>query len=251
MAVMDEFKEQRAALKNGTFKQKLSYFWYYYKWHTIGSIAALVAVILLIHDIVSQKNEVFYAAMLNSSNLLQDESFAEQFMEYAGIDPNADTATFDDSLSISFSNLNEITLASAQKLQATMIAGKVDVIVAGDELFENYANDGVVTDLRQIMTSEQLAVYKPYLYYVDRVLVEQIAEANYNLDTSFQPEIPNPTKPELMEDPVPVGIYVDSSTLLTSNYRISDGDRIVAGFLANSNHTDMAIKFIEFLLGAE
>lgn len=251
MAVMDEFKEQRAALKNGTFKQKLSYFWYYYKWHTIGSIAALVAVILLIHDIVSQKNEVFYAAMLNSSDLLQDESFAEQFMAYAGIDPNVDTATFDDSLSISFSNLNEITLASAQKLQATIIAGKVDVIVAGDELFENYANDGVVTDLRQMMTSEQLAIYEPFLYYVDRVLVEQIAEANYNLDTSFQPKSPDPTKPELMEEPVPVGIYVDGSTILTSSYRISDGDRIVVGFLANSQHADMSVMFIEFLLGAE
>ena len=33
MAVMDEFKEEREALKNGTPKQKLAYFWYYYKWH--------------------------------------------------------------------------------------------------------------------------------------------------------------------------------------------------------------------------
>ena len=29
MAVMDEFKEEREALKNGTPKQKLAYFWYY------------------------------------------------------------------------------------------------------------------------------------------------------------------------------------------------------------------------------
>ena len=35
MAVMDEFKEEREALKRGTPKQKLAYFWYYYKWHVI------------------------------------------------------------------------------------------------------------------------------------------------------------------------------------------------------------------------
>ena len=30
MAVMDEFKEEREALKNGTPKLQLAYFWYYY-----------------------------------------------------------------------------------------------------------------------------------------------------------------------------------------------------------------------------
>ena len=38
MAVMDEFKEEREALKRGTPKQKLAYFWYYYKWHVIISV---------------------------------------------------------------------------------------------------------------------------------------------------------------------------------------------------------------------
>ena len=28
MPVMDEFREEREALKNGTFKQKLQYFWH-------------------------------------------------------------------------------------------------------------------------------------------------------------------------------------------------------------------------------
>ena len=45
MAVMDEFKEEREALKNGTPRQKLAYFWYYYKWHVI---IALVVIIMIV-----------------------------------------------------------------------------------------------------------------------------------------------------------------------------------------------------------
>ena len=41
MAVMDEFKEEREALKRGTPKQKLAYFWYYYKWHVTERIQLL------------------------------------------------------------------------------------------------------------------------------------------------------------------------------------------------------------------
>ena len=48
MAVMDEFKEEREALRNGTPKEKLSYFWYYYKWHTlIGAFVILIAIVLI------------------------------------------------------------------------------------------------------------------------------------------------------------------------------------------------------------
>lgn len=50
MAVMDEFKEEREALKNGTPKQKLAYFWYYYKWHVI---IALVVIIMIVSFVKS------------------------------------------------------------------------------------------------------------------------------------------------------------------------------------------------------
>ena len=45
MAVMDEFKEEREALKNGTPKQKLAYFWYYYKWHVIISLVVIILIV--------------------------------------------------------------------------------------------------------------------------------------------------------------------------------------------------------------
>ena len=56
MAVMDEFKEEREALKNGTPRQKLTYFWYYYKWHVI---IALVVIIMIV-SFVKQLTEISF-----------------------------------------------------------------------------------------------------------------------------------------------------------------------------------------------
>ena len=38
MALMDEFKEERESIKNKSFKEKLDYFWCYYKWWIITPI---------------------------------------------------------------------------------------------------------------------------------------------------------------------------------------------------------------------
>ena len=51
MAVMDEFKEEREALKRGTPKQKLAYFWYYYKWHVIISVIIIGMLVSFIYQI--------------------------------------------------------------------------------------------------------------------------------------------------------------------------------------------------------
>ena len=36
MPVMDEFREEREAIKNAGWDYKLKYFWDYYKWFVIG-----------------------------------------------------------------------------------------------------------------------------------------------------------------------------------------------------------------------
>ncbi len=247
MAVMDEFREEREALKQGTFKQKAAYFWDYYKWHAIGTIAGIAILISVIYGIATRKENAFYAAMLNSVDLRQDEGFAADFMEYAGIDPETYAVTFDNSLYISFDHFDDMTVASTEKLMAYLAAAQLDVILSGDGLFSHYANEETFSDLREVLTEEQLAVCEPYFYYVDRTLVEQIVEAASNLDTSFDPEIPDPTKPELMDDPVPVGIYVEHSKKLTSSYHLGEGDRIVMGLLPNSRHTQTSLAFLDYL----
>ena len=71
MPVMDEFREEREALKHGTLKEKLSYFVYYYKWHVIVSVCAIAAVAVLASQILTRKDTAFYAAMVNGMDTMK------------------------------------------------------------------------------------------------------------------------------------------------------------------------------------
>ena len=89
MAVMDEFKEEREALKRGTPKQKLAYFWYYYKWHVIISVIIIGMLVSFIYQFVNRKDTAFNAVLLNASLLDQMSSeqpdFLTDFAEKEGI----------------------------------------------------------------------------------------------------------------------------------------------------------------------
>lgn len=247
MAVMDEFREEREALKHGTPKEKLLYFWYYYKWHTIGIIAVIAVVVSFICEVIGQKEDLFYAAVLNSLELDGAEAHQQGFADYAGIDTNKYSVSFDNTMYISFTTMDETSMTSTEKLMVYIAAAQLDVIIAGEDIFEHYADGDTFYDLRDILSEEQLTKYEPYFYYVDRPLVEQIAEAERNLDNTFDPEIPDPTKPELMEDPIPVGIFVDSCEELASGYYNTEQDRTVLGVLQNVPHLENTLKYIDYL----
>lgn len=257
MAVMDEFKEERATIKNGSFKQKLAYFWDYYKWHTIGVIAAFLFIGSLVFNVLTRKDDVFYAAVLNSfcypleDGLTPDDSFANAFMEYAGIDPGTEKVTFDTSMQINFTTIDDYSMSSMEKLAAYLSAAQLDVIIAGDELFEHYANEETFLDLRNTLTPEQIAIYEPCFYYVDAPVVTRVMEAARNLDSTSNIKIPDPSRPDLMEDPIPVGIYIDDAERFFSSYYVSDGDRTVMGFLLNSQHMDTSLVFLEYLFSGD
>ena len=59
MPVMDEFKKEREMLKGKSFKEKLDYFWYYYKLQVFAVIFVLILVVTTIRDIVTQKDIAF------------------------------------------------------------------------------------------------------------------------------------------------------------------------------------------------
>lgn len=247
MAVMDEFREEREALKHGTPKEKLLYFWCYYKWYVIGIIAVIAFAGSLIYEITSQKEEMFYAAVLNSLELDGAAAHQQNFADYAEIDTNKYSVSFDSTMHISFTTMDETSMTSTEKLMVYIAAAQLDVIIAGENIFEHYADGDTFYDLRDILSEEQLNKYEPYFYYVDRPLVEQIAEAEKNLDNTFDPEIPDPTKPELMEDPIPVGIFVDSCEGLAAGYYNTEQDRAVLGVLQNVPHLENTLKYIDFL----
>lgn len=246
MPLMDEFREERENVKKKSFPDRIKYFWYYYKWYLIACVVVVIVAINIIYSIIIHKDTAFYAAFLNSQKISAGSQFQEGFEEYIEIDPNKYVVYFDTSIIINENVTKESSFASSQKLLVYTASSELDAIVGGSDIFPNYAYGDMFIDLREILNEEQLAKYEPYFYYIDRAVIEALDEAYTTAQKDTIPEFAEPTKPEEMKEPIPVGIFVTDCSKLTDNYQFM-GDYVVLGVIGNTARLENTLKFIEYI----
>lgn len=249
MPVMDEFREEREALKHGTPKEKFSYFMDYYKWHVIVVVCAITVVAVLANQILTRKDKAFYVALINGMDTAPVESEDDPFAKYSGIDTHKSAVSYDTSMFIDFNSMSDYSINSAEKFVVFLSAAEMDVVISGEDIIQKYAHNETFYDLTKFLTDEQFEKYKPYFYYIDYVVVEQLNEALDAFDYEFVPEYPDPRHPENMRQPVPVGIYVTDCPALTDRFAFSNGDSgIILSVVANTTRPEMASKYIDYLM---
>ena len=247
MPVMDEFKEEREALKNGTFQQKLSYFMDYYKWHVIVSVVALILVISIVVQMINEKDSVLYVCLLNTIEYNDTEEYIQSLAEYAGINLNKESIHFDTSLFIEPGQLDQNSLLSIQKFVTYLAAGQLDMIITDSVSIADYANDEYLYDMREFLTPEQVEKYEQYFYYVDMAVVQKKLEARSDLNQEFIPDYPDPRHPENMEQPIPVGLYLEGENALKTLFSFRS-DEVIIGVFGNTKYEENASRFIDFLM---
>ena len=247
MPVMDEFKEEREALKNAPLKKKISYFIYYYKWHVIAAIAVIFFIISLGYQMVTRKDTAFYAALVNAIELTSTDEYISNFGSYAGIAPEKYDIVLDATLRINLEGIDPVTLSSSQKLMANIAAQNVDVIVADAAVMENHANNETFLDLRDFLSEEQFSRYQSRLYYIDQAVVDE-KNAHYNdLDSTYVPQYPDPRTPDAMQNPIPVGIYLNDASNLKNYYYYAEGD-VIVGVVGNTERAEATSMFLDYIL---
>ncbi len=247
MPVMDEFKEEREALKHGTWKEKVSYFFDYYKWHVVVAIAAIIFVVTIGHQILTRKDTAFYAAMVNALELTSIEEYTQSFADYAGIDLEQYDILMDTSMYIDLNNLDQITISSSEKLMANIAAKNIDVFITDAAIMEQHANSDTFLDLREFLSEEQYAKYESRFYYIDQAVVDEKNAHYQNLDRDYVPEYPDPRNPEAMQEPIPVGIYLNDTCTLRNYYFYSEGD-VIVGVVGNTERPEITSMFLDFIL---
>lgn len=249
MPVMDEFREEREALKNGTFKQKLQYFWDYYKWHVIGGGFGIILLVIFVKDMLDNKDFAFYGFFINTnSNEAVSTAFLDTFADLAGLDTENYAVMIDSSQSIVKNSHDEITMAAHQKLTISIMAEEVDFVAMDENTFGQYASTSTYFDLREVFSAEQLEKFEPYFYYIDMADVRKIEEsrkqASYDV---YQGAEYDHTSPEGLEDPVPIALYIHDSEKLKVAYDFY-GLPAVLGIPLNTTHLDTTLQFIEYIL---
>ena len=270
MSVHEEIKEQHQKTKDMTLKGKLSYFWYYYKVHTIVVIVVLLFIISFIRQFVTNKPYAFYAVLLNADNNPEtiDTSFLweDEFQTYAEIDPDSYQVNIDTSITLSSDGDSQYEAANRQKMTAMMHVGDIHAMLADTENFESYARLEFFYDLTSIFTAEELAPYADYLYYTDAAAFDEdtgdtLEEMEVAAQKVYEQTIDH-VDPSTMEKPMAVGIRIPDTgnKLADSGYYayLQDGDdshifqgypvETVIGIPASVEDPHITLKFIEYLM---
>lgn len=250
MPVMDEFKEEREALKHGTLKEKFDYFLDYYKWYVIVAIIAVIFIGSLVYQQLTEKERAIFVAMLNVYELEASEEYPQRFAEYVGLNTDDYDIWFDTSMHMDSSDLaayDENTMATTQKLMVYIAAQEIDVLIANESTTNSYAYNETFYDLHSILSEEQYEKYEPYFYYMDQSIADARNAADFNDEEYVSvPDYPSPRNPESMENPIPVGIYLDEAKGLKENYYFSD-ENVIFCVPANTQHLETALQYLDFI----
>lgn len=249
MPVMDEFKKERETLKDKPFRDKLSYFVTYYKWHVIGIISILALVIGIGRSMLNYKEVGMYGILLNAyaTTLEAKDDFCDDFVAYSGFDTDTYNIDFEYTFRMG-ETMDSAGLSASQTIMVYIAAGDIDIMTMDTFNFNKYAYNGVYADLREILTEEELETYKDKLFYMDRNYYEYLSESSKD-NTSLQYEYDYPVynDPDSMIDPIPVGINLKDSEKFNTYFSYK-GEDVYIGVLLNTKHRDTCKQLLDFLL---
>ena len=97
------------------------------------------------------------------------------------------------------------------------------------------------------MSEEQFKAYEPNLLYYDKAVLEELSNIDYTAEVIPEITLPDPSKPELVEEPVPVLPDVSSSEKISARYLVSR-EAYAFAFVANGVHEEKTIEFLEYLM---
>lgn len=284
MAVWDDIKKQHKKVRKKGFKAMLSYFWDYYKVPTAVILIVAIFSFYLIRDMASNLPYGFYAMMINATLHPDGEEIGDDFAQYAGIDTSSYDVLVDTNQTLSTGTYNTYDVSTQERIMAITAAGDLDVMIADQSVFEQYARNDYMTDLRDLMSEEELQKYEGNIYYIDGAIIQAIQDETYEVEAESSSEsseaetssdssasdstisdqeisymlgISSPDTivssddfvlpdPDTMEDPIPVGIVIADSAYMQETQTYV-GTVPILGIIGNSSRTDMAIKFIEYM----
>lgn len=247
MAVMDEFKEQRDAIKEKSFGEKLKYYIYYYKWHAMGVLAAVALLIWFTVDMLNSKDLAMFGVFLNASSttLESPEEFAEDLAGYMNVNLDEYALSFEHTFRMG-KQMDQLGLQANQTIMVYLAAGDLDVMTMDEYNFNKYAYRTAYSDLRTHLSEDILEQYKDYLFYMDDAFVEEVERVSKEETLDYVIEYPDYKDPAAMKDPIPVGINLAASEKFKEYYSYGDDEAFI-GIVINTKNPDKCKQLFEFL----
>lgn len=246
MTILEHIKKEHAKIKERPKEERWHYFWDYYKWHLVVVVLVIAMLVQGVVGIINRKEVVFSGALLNCMIAIDDDAFLQGFYDYTGIDAKQQEAAFYTDIILTDKNTKS-DIGSIQRILAGMATQEMDFVVGQPKNFKlcAYNTARMFVDLREFLDEDTLKQYAHLLYYIDGAVLKKLSVP---VGESVDPNItfPDPTKPEGMEDPIPVGIDISDRKAFQQAYYFPD-TTLYLGIAANTPRTELMKQFIDYL----
>lgn len=251
MPVIDDIRaERKAVMQNGTFKQKIKYFWDYNKGKVLAVAFAAAFVITVGYKMIADPEIILNGVMLNVFEKTGQDASADLQKEFTAFaKPKAKTEVqFNTSMfyMVSNSGNSNENYQTMQKLLTLSATGDLDFITADRAAMTDIAYFDFFYDLREVLTNEQIKKYQSRFLYIDLAVLDKIKESNANFEDSSKIKKPDCTNPDEMETPVPVLIDIGADNRLGEKCNYS-AETLALG-VSGEKHKDMLAKFLAFVI---
>ena len=190
----EDTNEQIKTMKDRSFKDKFEYFWEYYKFHALGIIVGVAVIIAIIRSIVSYREYAISIIMVNPDNIVTEELAPEwesDLAEILQINTRKEQIYIDTSISVGNNTPQQLEYSALQKLVAFFTSRTADVFISNTPLFEEYSQNGNLSDLRNYYTDEELEALSDIIYYTDAATFVDYQDVT-NLDAKEDQELFKP-----------------------------------------------------------
>lgn len=254
MALRDEFKKERSALRDKPFKEKFRFFWTYYKWHALIWLVGLIFLGIFIYNKITAPVYLLNGIFLNADDKGEDASsaLADSFTDTCAIDKGGKIIRFDTSLiynpgdeKSSKDNYN-----SCQAIIKQRNENNLDFVAGPVESMQDLAYNSIFADLRKVLSEDEINLYEPYFLYVDAEVIEEFNQAYEDKKDTSSVKFPDPKDKDQMKEPVPVMIDISNRENLFGIYHEGSG-RLAFSILDAGSGQDTLKKFIKYIMKQE
>lgn len=231
--------QQLKALKGKPLKDKLKHIFTYYKLPIIAIVLVLMIVFSLATQLASAKDTMLHVYCLDSFVAQEkEETILLEISQAVGIDQEKEQ------IEITAKQNPQGELYEGEALAAQIMGGMIDVLALPEDISLQWLYQDVFADLSEILTADQLRAYEDMLLYVDGAVLEKMD----HLSQQENPlQFPDPTKPEEMEDPIPVAVRVLDGSEFADVF-FSNQQSIVIGIVANAPNPENAVFFVDYVV---
>lgn len=210
-----------------SIKQKLRFFWDYYKWLVLIPVAALIFLVTFITSYLEEnKTPAFAIAVINARDITSfEEAVTEEYVRERQINTEKTPVRIEGGIlhpkvMDETASTDTITVAGMQKYTAMLTNSTIDVTVSPVWSVEEYEKADAYCDLQELLPEEIFKELEEDIFYCKDGKGEDIA----------------------------VGVFIGESLLLGEFYEEADPVLTVSAY---STRKEEAVLFIEWLLKKE